>query len=120
MAIDNHEGFVHSLVDTIRHELLIHQHSEWSNICKISRGENSDTPAATLSSKIHNSKILVIPGDADGIVVADGVSEDLGQILGPEEVELRTVAGGRVFLFPAALEVIKHILDLWDLTRSIR
>ena len=76
--LDNHHGFRHSFVNAIRHGLLMHQHSEWSNICKISRGEDSDTPAAMLSSEIYNSKILVIPRDADRIVVADGVFEDLG------------------------------------------
>ena len=36
--------------------------------------------------------------------MADGVFEDLGPIRGPEDVELRSVAGGRVFVFPAALK----------------
>lgn len=91
---DNYRDFVHSFVDTIRQGLLMHQYSEWSKIYRIIRGECSDVPGTMLSSKTYNSKILVTLRDADGIVVANGVSEDLGQILGPEHVEVRTVPGG--------------------------
>ena len=112
---ENHQGFVHSFVDTIKHRPLMHQSSEWSNICKIIRGESSDRPGAALSSKICNSKILVILGDADGIVVAKEVSEDVGQLLGPEHVEFRTVPGGHGFPVPSRAEVIKHILESWGL-----
>ena len=112
---DNHQGFVHSFVDTISHGPLMHQRSEWSKICRIIKGEGSDMPSAMLSSKIYNSKILVILGDADGIVVANEVSEDLGQMLGPEHVEFRTVPGGHGFPVPSRAEVIKHILEFWKL-----
>lgn len=54
-------------------------------------------PGATLSSKIHNSKLLVILGGTDGIVTANEVSEDLGPMLELEHVELRTVPGGHGF-----------------------
>lgn len=112
---DNHQGFIHSFVDTMKHGPLMHQRSEWSNICKVIRGESSGMPGAALSSKIYNSKILVILGDADGIVVAKEVSEDLGELLGPEHVEFRTVPGGHGFPFPSRAEVIMHILEFWGL-----
>ncbi|KAL2046979.1 hypothetical protein N7G274_000997 [Stereocaulon virgatum] len=112
---DNHQGFVHSFVNTIKHRSLMHQSSEWRNICNIIKGESSGMPGAALPSKIYNSKILVILGDADGIVVAKEVSEDLEQMLGPEHVEFRTVPGGHGFPVPSHAEVIKHILEFWGL-----
>ena len=72
-------------------------------------------PGATLSSKIYNSKILVILRDADRIVVAKGLSEDLGQMLGPEHMKFRRVPDGHGFSVLSGAEVIKHILDFWEL-----
>ena len=112
---DSHQGFVHSFVNTINHGPLMHQHSEWSNICKIIRGESSNAPASSLPSQVYNSKILVLLGEADGIVLVNEVSEDLKQILGPEHVEFRTIPGGHGFPVPHSEDVIEEISNFWKL-----
>ena len=112
---DNHQGFVHSFVNTVKHGPRMHQQSEWSNICEVIKGITSARPTATLASKISNSKILVLLGDADRIIAANELHDDLGQILGPEHVEFRTVSGDHEFPGPSSAEVIKHISDFWEL-----
>ena len=112
---DNHRGFVHSFVNTINHGPLMQQHSEWSKICKIIRGESSNAPASSLSSQAHNSKVLVLLGEADGIVLVNEVSEDLKQLLGPEHVEFRTIPGGHGFPVPHSDDVIEEISKFWKL-----
>lgn len=114
---DNHQGFVHSFIDTIRHGPIMHQQSDWKKICKIIKGKSPGMQSSSQSCKIYNSKILVIFGDADAVVVGKHVSEDLEQMLGgSEHVEFRTVAGGHGFPVPSSDEVVKHISDFWKLT----
>ncbi|MCJ1435565.1 hypothetical protein MMC27_004939 [Xylographa pallens] len=109
---DNHEGFVYSFINTILYAPLQHQHSDWKKICSIINGEYSTAS----SSKVHNSKILVIFGESDGIVVGKEVSEDLSQILGGHEhVVFKTVPGGHGFPVPSSEQVIGHICDFWKL-----
>ena len=72
-------------------------------------------PGATSSSKIYNSKILVVLGNVNGVVVTNKASEDLGQMLGPEHVESRTVPGGHGFPVLGGIGVTKHILNFWGL-----
>ena len=110
---DYHQGFIHSFVNTIQHGPLQHQHAEWKKVCEsIKRG----TPGSSLPCRIQNSKILVIFGDADAVVVGKEVSEDLGQMLGgAEHVEFHTVPGSHSFPVPSCEEVVKHISDFWKL-----
>ena len=112
---DHHHGFVHSFVNTVKHGPIMHQQSEWSNICEVIKGTTSPRPTATLASKISNSKILVLLGDADRVIVANELHEDLGQMLGPEHVDFRTVPGDHEFPGPSSAEVIKHISEFWGL-----
>ena len=112
---DNHQGFVHSFVNTVKHGPIMHQRSEWSNICEVIRGRVPPEPTAMLASKINNSKILVLLGDADRIIVANELHEDLDELLGPEHVEFRTVSGDHEFPGPSSAEVIKHIAEFWEL-----
>ena len=72
-------------------------------------------PGATLSSKIYNSKILVVLDDVEGVVVAKAVSEDMGQMLGLQYMKFRQVPGGHGFSVLSGAKVIKHILDFWEL-----
>ena len=112
---DSHQGFVHSFVNTVKHGPIMHQQSEWSNICEVIKGITSTRPTATLASKISNSKILVLLGNADRIIAANELHDDLGQMLGPEHVEFRTVSGDHEFPGPSSAVVIKHISDFWEL-----
>lgn len=114
---DNHHGFVHSFVNTIKYGPIKHQHSEWKGVCKVIRGEKSNMPASSLSSKLFNSKILVLLGDEDGVVVAKEVSEDLEHMLGQAHVEFKTVPGGHGFPVPRSEQVVKHIAEFWGLDK---
>ena len=113
---DNHQGFIHSFISTIQLGPITHQQSDWNKICNIIKGESMGMPGSSLSCKIYNSKILVVFGDSDGVVVGKDVSEDLVQMLGgPEHVEFKTVPGGHGFPLPSSDEVVKHISDFWKL-----
>ena len=109
---DNHRGFVHSFVSTIQYGPFQYQHSDWSRTCRIIRGDIARAPPSSHHCKLFNSKILVILGDADSLVLADEVSADLLSVIGdPEHVEVKVVAGDHGFPVPSCEEVAKLILD---------
>ena len=114
--LEHHKGFVHSFVDTIRHGPIMQEHSDWQKVCDIVSGKDS---AAHPSCGIYNSKILVIFGQDDEIVVAKHVSEDLQKLLGGQEhVEFHSVSGGHGFPVSHSHDALRHILGFWKMENS--
>lgn len=114
--IDNHQGFIRSFINTIQHGPIQHQHPDWYKVCRIIKGESSGTQCCSQPCRIQNSKILVIFGEEDDIVIGKEVSEDLIQIFGGEEhVEFKIVSGGHGFPVASCEEVVKHIAEFWKL-----
>lgn len=113
---DNHQGFVYSFIDSIAHGPLMHQQADWNKTCAIIKGDSSKVPKYIQSCKLFNSKILVIFGQSDGVVVGKEVSEDLSKMLdGSAHVEYKMVPGGHGFPVPSSDEVVKHISAFWKL-----
>ncbi|MCJ1300434.1 hypothetical protein MMC08_003231 [Hypocenomyce scalaris] len=54
---DEHKGFMHSFIDTIKHGPLMHQHSDWTKACNIIKGNTAGTSISDQSSKLFNSQI---------------------------------------------------------------
>lgn len=113
---DYHKGFVHSFIDTIAHGPLMYQHSDWKKICNIVKGKDLGTGPANQPCKFFNSKLLVIMGDSDGVVVEKDLSADLLDIIGgPDHVEFKVVPGGHGFPVTSSNDVVKYICDFWNL-----
>ena len=109
---DYHNGFVHSFLDTIRYGPSMHEHSDWQNFCEIVSGKDSTVDP---SCPLFNSKILVIFGQDDEVVVANHVGNDIKKMLGgPEYFESHLVLGGHGFPVVSSHEVLKHILHFWN------
>lgn len=113
---DYHYGFVHSFMNTIKHGPLMHQHPDWEKACNVIKGDAINCSPLARSSRLFNSKILVIFGDNDGVVVGKHVSEDLSEMIGgTEHVEFKVVPGGHDFPVPSSEEVVRHISQFWGL-----
>ena len=113
---DYHHGFVHSFINTIKHGPLMHQHPDWKMGCNVIKGDTINTSPSTQSSRLFNSKILVVFGDSDGVVVEKQVSDDLLEMIGgSEHVEFKVVPGGHDFLVPSSEKVVRHISEFWGL-----
>ena len=116
---DFHRGFCHSFVDAIAFGPIMNQHSDWRKVCDVIKGSepsySSDLERRRVS-RLHNSKILVILGDADDVVVVDDVSRDLDDLLGgPEHVDIKVVSGGHGFPVPRCDQVFEHIRQTWHI-----
>ena len=113
---DNHEGFLHSFTNTLLYGPIQHQHSDWRRVCSVLKGDTAHTSPLSHSSKLFNSKILLIFGEADSIVRAEEVSADLLDIIcDPEHIEFKVVPGGHGFPVPRCDEVAEHISDFCGL-----
>lgn len=112
---DNHRGFIHSFVNTVQYGPIQYQHSDWKRVCSIVKGDTAGTPPLSHQSKLFDSEILVVFGDADSIVLAGEVSADLLHIIGdPKHVEIKIVPGNHGFPVPSCDEVAEHISDFCD------
>ena len=109
---DSHRGLIHSFISTIQYGPMQYQNSDWRRVCRIVKGDTVQTPLSSHHCKLFNSKLLVILGDADSIVLAEELSADLSHIMGdPERVEFKTVAGSHGFPVPCCDEVARYISD---------
>lgn len=109
---DTHRGLVHSFISTIQYGPMQHQHSVWRRVCSIIKGDTARTPLSSHHCPLFNSKMLVILGEADNVVLAEEVSADLCYMMGDSgHVEFKTVPGGHGFPVPDCDEVAKHISD---------
>ena len=109
---NNHQGFIHSFISTVQHGPIQYQHADWARVCSIIKGDTAGTPPSSHHSKLFNSKILVVLGDADSIILAEEVCTDLMFIIGDSKhVEFKVVAGNHGFPVPNCDEVANLISD---------
>lgn len=113
---DHHKGFCHSFVDTIRHGPIMNQHSDWRRVCDLIRDKKPPLDILHADSKLRNSKLFVIFGDSDGIVVADDVLMDLERMLGGRKhLVHKIVRGGHGFPIFSCDEVVGHLCEFWHI-----
>ena len=113
---EHHKGFCHSFVNTILYGPVMNQESDWVKVGNIVKGNESSSLNTQQGSKLKNSKLLVIFGDADDIFAVEDVKKPLCDILGGEEhVTIEMVSGGHGFPVPSCEEVVRHICRFWEL-----
>lgn len=113
---DEHQGFVHAFIDTTQNGPIQAQHKDWKKALDIISGHSTGVSSTNLPSRLYDTKILVVFGDSDGIVIGDEVREELmGMMPQRERIVFRTVPGGHGFPIPSGEAVAKHILDFWKL-----
>ena len=113
---DHHKGFCYSFANTIKCRFMMNQESDWSRVCDIIKGKEWPSSKFCQGSKLSNSKLLAVFGESDGVVVANGVLEDLMQLLGgTEHIMFEVVPGGHGFPAPSCDEVVRHICRFWNI-----
>ena len=111
---DHHQGFTHTFVDGIRAGLIRNQEADWRKVCSIIEGEKAKTSPSEQTSKLFDSKLFLIFGSDDGIVIEKEVVEDVRSMMGSKErIVSRTVLGTHGFPVPSGEAVVSHILDFW-------
>ena len=111
---DNHEGFIHSFLSTLRYGPIMRQHSDWREVCSVIKGDTAQTALSNHSFRLSNSKILVMFGEADSVVRANEVTADLRDMIG-DHVEFKIVPGDHGFPVSSCDQVSSYISDFCGL-----
>ncbi|MDI1490018.1 MAG: hypothetical protein OHK93_001217 [Ramalina farinacea] len=115
---NSHEGFLHSFVDTLRHGPVMHQHEDWRAVCRILKMEKAPAYLTGGNNGLYGSKLLIIFGDDDTVVLKSEVVPDMEEMLGKgaeDHLVVRDVPGGHGFPSTEGSKVVEHIAEFWRL-----
>ncbi|KUJ16110.1 alpha/beta-hydrolase [Mollisia scopiformis] len=102
---DHHLGHVHSFQDTVRYGPLQKREDLWGKVCDIIAGRTRP------DSALHNTKLLVIFGRDDDVVVGEETTEDILKLLPARHLQVEYVPGGHGFLYPNSEKITQTILS---------
>lgn len=111
--LHHHAGFVASFVSSIQHAPISGQHDIWKRIA-ISQNLSSHP-----SQRLLESKVLLLLGKDDTVVIADEMSQDAEQALGPDAVDIRILDGGHELPVTDAEVVAQTIIEFWNQDESL-
>jgi len=113
--IDHHKGFIPSFISSIRHAPITLQHDCWSLIgarLSAQKANSDDKQAQDLG--LVRSKVLVILGKQDPVVIAEEVMEDASAAFGSGNVEFVLLPAGHEVPVTRSKEVVDAVLEFWD------
>ncbi|KAH0360834.1 alpha/beta-hydrolase, partial [Aureobasidium melanogenum] len=103
--LTHHAGFVPAFVSSIQHAPVSAQHSSWQSIAA--------RQLLSPNQRLLESKVLLLLGKDDTVVIADEMSEDAKEVLG-DAVDIRVMDGGHELPVTDADVVAQTILDFWN------
>ena len=102
---DHHEGHIHSFQDTVRYGPLQKREDLWGKVCDIIAGRTRPDTA------LHKSKLLVLFGRHDDVVVGEETTEDILKLLPPHHLQVEYLPGGHGFPYPNSEKITQIILS---------
>ncbi|KAL9114549.1 MAG: hypothetical protein Q9227_001630 [Pyrenula ochraceoflavens] len=112
---DYHEGFMHSFIDTTQHGPLTHQHTDWRRACSYIDSRTQLPQNFPVPCRLSGSKLLIICGKDDTVVVSKDVREAVSGMLGDDRLVFREVEGTHSFPALNSGAVIKHFFEFWGI-----
>ncbi|KAG9893406.1 alpha/beta-hydrolase, partial [Aureobasidium melanogenum] len=103
--LTHHAGFVPAFVSSIQHAPVSAQHSSWKSIAA--------RQPLSADQRLLESKVLLLLGKDDTVVIADEMCEDAKEVLG-DAVDVRVMDGGHELPVTDADIVAQTILDFWS------
>ena len=100
-------------MSSIRYGPITEQHRDWARIGQRLVTRNVPTNKTPEDEGLQNSKVLIICGEHDSIIIKDEVVEDAARAL-QENVDFRFVDAGHEFPITKSEEVVKYIADFWS------
>lgn len=112
--IDHHKGFIPSFISSIRYAPITLQHERWSLIgarLSAQKANSADKQAQDLG--LARSKVLVILGKTDPIVIAKETMEDASAAFGNANVEFVLLPAGHEVPVTRSEEVVDAVWKFW-------
>ncbi|KAL9056641.1 MAG: hypothetical protein Q9162_002812 [Coniocarpon cinnabarinum] len=103
------EGHVYALYDTIRHGPSVGQEHLWSRFAGLMTEKVQSQPRNTLS----RTKLIVVFGADDDVVVRAEAKEDILEILPDDKVDFARVPGSHGFVYPNSNQIVDIIAHAW-------
>lgn len=112
--IDHHKGFIPSFISSIRHAPITRQHGCWSIIgARLSRQKANSADKLAQELGLVPSKVLVILGKQDPVVIAEETMEDASVAFGSGNVEFVLLPAGHEVPVTMGKEVADAVLEFW-------
>jgi pimeloyl-ACP methyl ester carboxylesterase len=112
--LDNHTGFIPAFVSSIRHAPITNQHASWVKIGdRLSTQKENSADQSAMSNGLWRSKVLMILGRTDSVIVREEIEEDAIGCLGRENLETVVIDAGHDLPISKAKEVVSAVLRFW-------
>lgn len=112
--IAHHAGFVPAFMSSIRYAPIYNQHSVWAIVgSRLSEQKANPGNEEVAKRGLHKSKVLMILGATDTIIVADEASEDAKAVLGEGNIEVAVIKAGHELPITKSAEVAEVIWQFW-------
>ncbi|MCJ1473711.1 hypothetical protein MMC13_002362 [Lambiella insularis] len=116
--VDNNPGFVLSFINSLKHAPTTGQESDWQKIgMKLTEVRENGKSSRSTKVSPSCSKILILAGERDPLVIKDELIEDATRLLGAANIEVKVIDDGHGFAVDRGAEVAEHISKFWDLKK---
>jgi pimeloyl-ACP methyl ester carboxylesterase len=110
----NHAGFIPAFMSSIRYAPIYNQHAVWAIIgVRLSEQKANPTDDEVAKRGLLRSKVLMILGATDPIVIVEEVSEDAKVVLGDGNVEIVVIEAGHDLPITKSTEVAEAMWRFW-------
>ncbi|KAF2437030.1 alpha/beta-hydrolase, partial [Tothia fuscella] len=112
--LDTHVGFIPAFISSIRHAPIQNQHHHWKTIGArlTAQKANSDDGNAT-NNGLERSKVLMILGRKDSVIVKREVEVDAEECLGEGNLQVVTIEAGHDVPISNAQDVVEAVMKFW-------
>lgn len=112
--IAHHAGFIPAFMSSIRYAPIYNQHAVWAIVgSRLSEQKTNPADETTAKRGLLKSKVLMILGATDPVIVAEEASEDTKAVLGEGNVEIAILDAGHELPITKSTEVAEVIWQFW-------
>jgi pimeloyl-ACP methyl ester carboxylesterase len=112
--ISDHVGFIPAFMSSFRHGPIYNQHAVWAIVgSRLSEQKLHPADKAARKQGLLKSKVLMVLGATDPVIVAEEVIEDAKEVLGEGNVEIAVLDAGHEVPITKSAEVAEVIWRFW-------
>ncbi|KAI9376667.1 Alpha/Beta hydrolase protein [Aspergillus egyptiacus] len=111
--INNHEGFVHAFVSSMRHGPILaqRQRANWERLGIYLSGQTKLPAGEQVAKGLPSDKVVIMCGEADSIIIHNELTDDANATLG-DNVTFKSFSAGHEFPSTKYDDVAQIVYDL--------
>lgn len=112
--IANHAGFIPAFMSSIRYAPIYKQHAVWAVIGDRLTEQKANPADEEMAKRgLHKSKVFMVLGATDSVVIAEEVIEDAKAVLGNGNVEIVLLEAGHELPITKSTQVAEAMWQFW-------